>query len=108
MVAADLIKSRTYSLWLNSHKSDTGAIIFGGYDNAKYYDDIVMLDSQSDEAFVVALTNLYIFPHNQTNAKSKREPEETSSEEASATEGLPRQPPTTSHNPSVSPDRSRL
>jgi yapsin 1 len=86
MVAADLIKSRTYSLWLNSHKSDTGAIIFGGYDNAKYYDDIVMLDSQSDEAFVVALTDLYIFPHNQTNAKSKREPEETSSEEASATE----------------------
>ena len=25
MVAADLIKSRKYSLWLNSHKSDTGA-----------------------------------------------------------------------------------
>jgi hypothetical protein len=86
MVAADLIKSRTYSLWLNSKKSDAGAIIFGGYDNAKYYNDIVMLDSQSDEDFVVALTDLYIFPHDQNNRKFKREPEETSSEQASSTE----------------------
>ena len=86
MVAADLIKSRTYSLWLNSPKSDTGAIIFGGCDTAKWDGDMLMLNSQSDTLFVVALTDLAIYPHEQNNRKFKRQSEETSSEEASATE----------------------
>lgn len=86
MVNADLIKSRTYSLWLNSPKSDTGAIIFGGYDTAKWDGDMLMLESKSDIAFVVALTDLAIYPHEQNNRKFKRQSEETSSEEASATE----------------------
>ena len=86
MVAADLIKSRTYSLWLNSLKSDTGAIIFGGYDTAKWVGGLTMLDSKSDTKFVVALTGLAIVPHAQNSRKFKRQSDAASSEEASATE----------------------
>ena len=76
MVAADIIKSRTYSLWLNSHKSEKGAIIFGGYDNAKFYDQVILLDSQESATywgFVVALTSMSIVPHTSNKREFRRQ-----------------------------------
>jgi hypothetical protein len=73
MVAAGLIKSRTYSLWLSGHKSQTGQIIFGGYDTGKYDGEITTLNSQSDSAFVVALTSLSISPYEPNTRKARRQ-----------------------------------
>ena len=84
MVAANLIKSRTYSLYLNSHKSQTGAIIFGGIDHAKFNGEMLLLKSQMDTAFVVALTGLAISPYSEESRKFKRQSEEPITEEVSA------------------------
>ena len=48
MLSQGLIKSRSYSLWLDDLDDDSGTILFGGYDTEKYTGDLVLLDIQPD------------------------------------------------------------
>jgi len=43
-----LINTRAYSLYLDDLEASTGAILFGGYDTAKYTGDLTLLDIQPD------------------------------------------------------------
>ena len=43
-----LISTRGYSLYLDDLEADTGSIIFGGYDTAKFKGDLGILDIQPD------------------------------------------------------------
>lgn len=58
------INQLAYSLWLNDLDSNTGSILFGGVDTAKYHGDLIALpvqiDSQSGNltSFTVAWTGL--------------------------------------------------
>ncbi|KAF7714869.1 Aspartic-type endopeptidase [Penicillium ucsense] len=48
MVEQGLIKSRSYSLWLNDINAQTGNVLFGGYDTAKFHGDLVAMKVQPD------------------------------------------------------------
>jgi len=58
------INQLAYSLWLNDLDSNTGSILFGGVDTAKYHGDLVALPVQLDSqtgtltSFTVAWTGL--------------------------------------------------
>jgi hypothetical protein len=43
-----LISTRSYSLYLDDLAADTGSIVFGGYDKAKFKGDLAILDIQRD------------------------------------------------------------
>lgn len=59
IVSQGLIKSRTFSLWLNNIDSAEGSIIFGGYDTAKFDGDLTFLNIQPPaEYYSVALTGV--------------------------------------------------
>lgn len=59
-----LINSVAYSLWLNDLDANTGSILFGGIDTAKYEGDLTRIDIYQDPrtrqytSFIVALTSL--------------------------------------------------
>lgn len=57
-----MIKTHAYSLWLNDVESNSGSILFGGVDTAKYHSPLLTLPIQKVRgrysAFVVALTSL--------------------------------------------------
>ena len=58
------INALAYSLWLNDLDSNTGSILFGGVDTAKYHGDLIGLpiqqdaQSQSITSFTVAMSSL--------------------------------------------------
>lgn len=62
MVADGLIKSNAYSLWLNDLESNSGSILFGGVDSAKYTGKLETLPIQSQSGvfaeFLITLTGL--------------------------------------------------
>lgn len=64
MVDAGLIKSNAYSLWLNDLQANTGSVLFGGVDTAKYTGDLISVEvyptSRSGRvtSFTVAFTSL--------------------------------------------------
>lgn len=66
MQSEGLIKSKTYSLWLDDLNSNTGSILFGGVDSDKYTGSLIalpiQLDSQSNSitSFTVAWTGLTV------------------------------------------------
>jgi hypothetical protein len=61
MIGQDLIKSRTFSIWLDSRSADIGNILFGGYDTAKFKGNLSFLDIQPPgNRFTVALTDLWL------------------------------------------------
>jgi hypothetical protein len=66
MQSEGIIKSKSYSLWLDDVESDTGSILFGGVDTDKFKGDLVslpiQLDSQSGAitSFTVAFTGLKV------------------------------------------------
>lgn len=62
MVEKDLIKSNAYSLWLNDLEANTGSILFGGVNKAKYLGDLETLPVQPVDGgyseFFIALTGV--------------------------------------------------
>lgn len=48
MVSQGLIQTRSYSLYLDDLEADTGSIIFGGIDSAKYQGQLAVLPIQPD------------------------------------------------------------
>ena len=62
MVKQGLIKSNAYSLWLNDLAANTGSILFGGVDAAKYHGELKILPVQKVNGgysqLVIALTGL--------------------------------------------------
>lgn len=65
MVNQGLIKSHTYSMWLNSPDSGSGNMLFGGYDRAKFEDDLSIIDiQQPQDTFWVAVTGLVVADEN--------------------------------------------
>jgi hypothetical protein len=62
MVDQGLIKSNAYSLWLNDLESNTGSILFGGVNTAKYVGELQTLPIQKVNGgyseFVIALTGV--------------------------------------------------
>ncbi|KAL4926541.1 pepsin-like aspartic protease [Aspergillus undulatus] len=57
-----VIRSSTYSLWLNDLEANTGSILFGGVDTEKYHGELQTLPVQSVKGgyseFVIALTGI--------------------------------------------------
>jgi hypothetical protein len=61
MIGQDLIKSRTFSIWLDSQSWKIGNILFGGYDTANFKGNLSFLDIQPPgNRFTVALTGLWL------------------------------------------------
>ncbi|KAH7160021.1 aspartic peptidase domain-containing protein [Dactylonectria estremocensis] len=64
MAADGLIASNAYSLWLNDLSSETGTILFGGVDRARYEGDLVSVPIQKNggeySSFFITLTSLSI------------------------------------------------
>lgn len=62
MVESGLINSNAYSLWLNDLEANTGSILFGGVNKAKYHGDLKTLPIQTVNGgyseFVLALTGV--------------------------------------------------
>ena len=62
MVQKGLIQSNAYSLWLNDLDANTGSILFGGVNSAKYHGTLETLPIQKAggiySEFVIALTGL--------------------------------------------------
>ncbi|EMC94055.1 hypothetical protein BAUCODRAFT_124789 [Baudoinia panamericana UAMH 10762] len=48
MVSQGIINTRAYSLYLDDIEESTGAVLFGGYDTAKYTGNLTVLDLQVD------------------------------------------------------------
>ncbi|MCJ1285237.1 hypothetical protein MMC26_004577 [Xylographa opegraphella] len=48
LVNQNLITTHSYSLWLNDLSSDSGTVLFGGYDTDKYSGDLGVLQIQPD------------------------------------------------------------
>lgn len=44
MKTQGLISTKAYSLYLDDSESQDGALLFGGYDTAKFYGDLTMID----------------------------------------------------------------
>jgi hypothetical protein len=60
MVSQNLTKSRTFSIWLDSQNADSGNILFGGYDTAKFKGNLSFLEIQPPRnSFAVALTDVW-------------------------------------------------
>ncbi|KAK0622914.1 candidapepsin-3 [Immersiella caudata] len=51
MVADGMIQSNAYSLWLNDLDANTGNILFGGIDSAKYQPPLLSLPVQPEQGF---------------------------------------------------------
>jgi len=49
MVSQNKINTRAYSLWLDDLNAETGSILFGGVDSAKYHPPLVTLPIEQDE-----------------------------------------------------------
>jgi hypothetical protein len=66
MVQDGLIGSNSYSLWLNDLDSNTGNILFGGVDTARYTGQLETLPVQSENGltseFLITLTSLKLGP----------------------------------------------
>lgn len=66
LVYQDFINTRAYSLYLNDLTSNSGNILFGGVDKAKYSGDLIALPVQNDAqsgnltSFTVAFTGLSV------------------------------------------------
>ncbi|KJR89879.1 uncharacterized protein SPSK_06273 [Sporothrix schenckii 1099-18] len=64
MVADGIIRSNSYSLWLNDLDADTGSILFGGVDTAQYSGSLHTLPVQKQAGafseFLVTLTGLQL------------------------------------------------
>lgn len=62
MVADNLIQSNAYSLWLNDLDANTGSILFGGVDTAKYIGSLETLPIQKEDGyfaeFLITLTEV--------------------------------------------------
>lgn len=62
MVENGLISSNAYSLWLNDLEANTGSILFGGVNKAKYIGDLKTLPVQTVDGgyseFIIALTGV--------------------------------------------------
>ncbi|KAH7144018.1 aspartic peptidase domain-containing protein [Dactylonectria macrodidyma] len=62
MAADGLIASNAYSLWLNDLSSETGTILFGGVDRARYDGELVSVPIQKNggeySSFFITLTSL--------------------------------------------------
>jgi hypothetical protein len=48
MVQQGLTSTRAYSLWLDDLQANTGSVLFGGYDTAKFSGNLLTLDIQPD------------------------------------------------------------
>jgi hypothetical protein len=65
-----LISTRAYSLYLNDLAADTGSIVFGGYDKAKFKGDLAILEIQRDSysktysSFAVILNSIGVTDSN--------------------------------------------
>lgn len=66
MVSQDLISSQAYSLWLDDVDAQTGVILFGGVDTAKFTGSLITIPIQKDAysgaytSFSVAFTGLSV------------------------------------------------
>lgn len=66
LVIQGVIGSKSYSLWLNDLYSDSGTVLFGGYDTEKYSGSLSVLQIQPDSqsgnitSFTVAWTSLSV------------------------------------------------
>ncbi|KAE8447427.1 hypothetical protein EG329_010841 [Mollisiaceae sp. DMI_Dod_QoI] len=62
LVADSLIQSNAYSLWLNDLDANTGSILFGGVDTAKYHGSLETLPIQKESGvfaeFLITLTEV--------------------------------------------------
>lgn len=62
LVADSLIQSNAYSLWLNDLDANTGSILFGGVDTAKYKGSLETLPVQKEDGyfaeFLITLTEV--------------------------------------------------
>ncbi|KAE9962263.1 hypothetical protein BLS_000583 [Venturia inaequalis] len=70
LVNQGLIKTRAYSLWLNDRESNTGSILFGGIDYAKFHGDLDILPLQPDvygsiSSFTVTLNSFQVIGNQQ-------------------------------------------
>jgi len=71
MVAQGIIQTRAYSLWLNDQAAN-GAVLFGGYDQAKFKGDLTAVPMQPDSRFgqvtsmTVAWTSLSVIQSGNT------------------------------------------
>ncbi|KAI5803252.1 aspartic peptidase domain-containing protein [Geopyxis carbonaria] len=69
MVEQNLIKSRAYSLWLNSLQSSTGEVLFGGIDTAKFSGNLTTLPinkrspNSPAREFMITLTKVSLTNH---------------------------------------------
>ncbi len=77
MVAEGIINTNAYSLWLNDLDSNTGTILFGGIDTAKYKGDLTRIQVQPTQpdiftAFQVYMTSLRATSSSGSDALSSR------------------------------------
>jgi hypothetical protein len=56
LVSQGSINTRAYSLYLDDLDAASGTLLLGGYDTAKYLNELVILDLQSNASFDVPLT----------------------------------------------------
>ena len=70
MVNKGLIKSNAYSLWLNDLDANTGSILFGGVNSAKYHGSLETLPIQKVNGvyseFIIALTSVVLSKSSKT------------------------------------------
>jgi len=71
MVEGGIIKSNAYSLWLNDLDANTGSILFGGVNTAKYHGALETLPIQklgnSYSEFIIALTAVAVSTSSKTH-----------------------------------------
>lgn len=74
MVGKGLIKSNAYSLWLNDLGANTGSILFGGVNKAKYHGELETLPIQTVDGsyseFFIALTGVALASESDSHSYS--------------------------------------
>lgn len=76
MVEKGLIKSNAYSLWLNDLEANTGSILFGGVNKAKYHGNLETLPVQPVDGgyseFFIALTGVAFASDSKSHSYSSK------------------------------------
>lgn len=74
MVEKGMIKSNAYSLWLNDLEANTGSILFGGVNKAKYHGELETLPIQTVDGsyseFFIALTGVALASESDSHSYS--------------------------------------
>lgn len=75
MAAATLIKSRSFSLWMDRKESDSGSILFGGIDTAKFDGTLYLIDIQQPQSeFVIPLIDITLKDANGSESLGFKDP----------------------------------